>query len=142
MDRRRSRPRKYPSPIAPPEMAERTSVHSRPRVFSIPAGAPFLPCLADAVLTNRLVNIDRDEPLALADLTVFLPTRRGARAFGDVLAARLGNAILPQIRPLADVDEDDLLFAAAADESGAERLTLPPPISFLSRHLALTRLIL
>src|SRR3954447_3526850 len=109
MDRRRSRPRKYPSPIAPPEMAERTSsVPSRPRVFSIPAGAPFLPCLADAVLANRLVNVDRGDPLALADLTVFLPTRRAARAFGVFRAAPLGNAILPRVRPLADVDEDDL----------------------------------
>jgi ATP-dependent helicase/nuclease subunit B len=114
---------------------------SRPRVFSIPAGVPFLPVLVDAILSGRLVTIDRSEPLALADLTVFLPTRRAVRAFRDAIGARLGDAILPQVRPLGDIDEDDLLFATP-DETTAERLTLPPAIPFLSRHLALTRLIL
>ena len=120
-----------------------TEAHTRgrPRVYSIPAGAPFLATLADAILDRRLVRIDRRDPLALADLTVFLPTRRAARAFREVLAARLHDAILPQVRPLADIDEDDLLFAAS-DETTSERLMLPPPISFLARHLAVTRLIL
>ncbi|RVC26892.1 hypothetical protein, partial [Mesorhizobium sp. M7A.F.Ca.CA.004.04.2.1] len=78
------------------------------RVFSIPPGAPFLPTLAEALLAGRLVpgfRFDGD-PLALADVTIYVPTRRAARA------ARLstktprkargggGSAILPVIRPL------------------------------------------
>ncbi len=114
---------------------------ARPRVFSIPAGAAFLPVLVDAVLDGRLVDVDRSDPLALSDLTVFLPTRRAVRGFRDLMGARLGNAILPQARPLGDIDEDDLLFDVP-DETTEERLTLPPAIPFLSRHLALTHLIL
>ena len=52
-----------------------------PRVFSIPAGAAFLPTLADAILSGALVPEfawDRD-PLGLADTTIFVPTRRAAR---------------------------------------------------------------
>jgi ATP-dependent helicase/nuclease subunit B len=115
----------------------------RPRVFSIPAGAPFLPTLAEAILSNRLVPIDRDDPLRLADLTILLPTRRAVRALREILIERLGGdaAILPAIRPIGDVDEEDHLLNVAV-ETGADRLALPPSISPLARHLALTRLIL
>ncbi|RUY77038.1 hypothetical protein, partial [Mesorhizobium sp. M7A.F.Ca.CA.001.10.2.1] len=84
------------------------------RVFSIPPGAPFLPTLAEALLAGRLVpgfRFDGD-PLALADVTIYVPTRRAARAlrgvFVDSLAARGGggSAILPVIRPLGEFDED------------------------------------
>ena len=82
-------------------MAERTP---RPNVFSIPAGAPFLPTLADAILSGRLAPIDRSDPLALADVTILLPTRRAVRSLRDVLIDRLGGdaAILPAIRPIGD----------------------------------------
>ena len=46
------------------------------RVFSIPPGAPFLPTLAEALLAGRLVpgfRFDGD-PLALADVTIYVPT--------------------------------------------------------------------
>jgi ATP-dependent helicase/nuclease subunit B len=79
--------------------------------------------------------------LALADLTVFLPTRRAVQAFRAVLAERLSDALLPQIQALGDLDDDDLLFAVPA-ETASEALSLPPAMPFLSRHLALTRLIL
>ena len=62
---------------------------SRPNVFTIPAGVPFLDVLADTLLDGRLVSFDRDDPLALAGVTVLLPTRRAARAFRDRLIARL-----------------------------------------------------
>ncbi|RWC68115.1 MAG: hypothetical protein EOS30_26135, partial [Mesorhizobium sp.] len=90
------------------------------RVFSIPSGAPFLPTLAEALLAGRLVpgfRFDGD-PLALADVTIYVPTRRAARAlrgvFVDSLKARGGggSAILPVIRPLGEFDEDEALFEA------------------------------
>jgi ATP-dependent helicase/nuclease subunit B len=86
---------------------------SAPRVFTIPAGVPFLAVLADAIVARRLVDYG-DDPLDLADVTVLLPTRRSVRAFRDALVARLGGnaAILPIIRPLGDVDEEDHLLAA------------------------------
>ena len=87
-------------------MAER---RARPNVFSIPAGAPFLPTLADAFLSGRLGAIDRTDPLAMADVTIFLPTRRAVRALRDLLADRVGSeaAILPTIRPIGDASEED-----------------------------------
>ncbi len=111
------------------------------RVFTIPAGARFLPTLADALLSGRLGALadPADDPLALADIRIFLPTRRAARALGDALVARLGTggAILPLIRPIGDIDEDDLLLEPFEDP--AERLVLPPAISRLDRQLILAR---
>ncbi|MEO8669375.1 MAG: double-strand break repair protein AddB, partial [Bauldia sp.] len=115
----------------------------RPRVFSVPPGASFLKVLADALLAGYLVTFDRTDPLALAGVTVLLPTRRSVRAFSDVLIARLGGeaAILPAIRPIGDVDEDEQLLDPFIGE-GEDRLVLPPAISPLARRLALTRLTL
>ena len=113
-----------------------------PKVFTIPAGAPFLPVLADALLSGQLAPRS-DDPLALADATILLPTRRAVCAFRDILAERLGAqaSILPRIRPIGDVDEEDHLLSPALGE-GAERLLLPAAISPLARRLALTRLTL
>src|SRR6516165_6063747 len=112
----------------------------QPRVFTIPAGAPFLPTLADALVSGRLTTLAAGDPLALADATVFLPTRRAVRAFRDALTERLGGAaaILPRIRPIGDVDEEDHLLDPSLD-SAAEQLLLPPAIGGLARRLALTR---
>ncbi|SHF63828.1 ATP-dependent helicase/nuclease subunit B [Kaistia soli DSM 19436] len=112
-----------------------------PRVFTIPAGARFLPTLAEALLSGRLGALPDPaaDPLALADIRIFLPTRRAARALAAALVDRLGSdaAILPRIRPIGDVDEDDLLLEPI--EEPAERLVLPPAISRLDRQLILAR---
>ena len=105
---------------------------------------PFLPTLADALLEGRFGALpDRRDPLALADVTILLPTRRAVRALREVFIERLGGGavILPTIRPIGDVDEEDQLLDPAI-ESGAELLALPPAISRLTRQLALTRLTL
>src|SRR4051794_18698396 len=101
----------------------------RPNVFSIPAGAPFLPTLADALLSGKLATIDLSDPLALADVTILLPTRRAARALRDALILRLGGdaAILPSIRPIGDASEEDHLLDPSI-ETSADRLTLPAAI--------------
>ncbi len=111
------------------------------RVFSIADGTRFLPTLADALLSGTFgpVADPAADPLALADIRIFLPTRRAARALATALLERLGSAaaILPQIRPIGDLDEDDLLLEPI--ESPAERLVLPPAISRLDRQLILAR---
>ncbi|MGY2993220.1 double-strand break repair protein AddB [Mesorhizobium sp. URHB0026] len=115
------------------------------RVFSIPSGAPFLPTLAEALLDGRLVpgfRFDGD-PLALADVTIYVPTRRAARAlrgvFVDSLKARGGggSAILPVIRPLGEFDEDEAAFEA--DPIAA--IDLAPAIAATERLLLLTPLV-
>lgn len=108
-----------------------------PRLFSVPASAPFLATLAEALLDGRLVPgfAPKGDPLALASATVFLPTRRAGRLFADALLARSGGAtLLPRIVPLGDVDEDALAFA--------EEFTEPPAaVPATTRRLALASLV-
>ena len=61
-----------------------------PRVFSIPTGAAFLPTLADALLSGRLVpNFGHDgDPLKLAGATIYVPTRRAARELRSVFVEK------------------------------------------------------
>jgi len=113
-----------------------------PRVLSIPAGAPFLPTLADALLAGRLVpGFAHDgDPLRLAEATIYVPTRRAARALRGVFVDRLGGgaAILPSIRPLGEFDDDAPLFDG---EAGEAALALKPPIGGLDRILLLSPLV-
>ncbi|MDB5592288.1 MAG: double-strand break repair protein AddB, partial [Enterovirga sp.] len=104
------------------------------RVFTIPAGASFLPTLADALLDGALTD-GWPVGASLADATVYLPTRRACRAFAAVLAER-GPAratLLPRIIPLGEQESDPVGWAAAPD--------VPPPLTGLERRLILARLI-
>ncbi len=102
-----------------------------PKLFTIGASAPFAVTLARGLLA-RLGG----DPLALASATIYLPTRRAARGFGDAFARVLGGAaLLPQFHALADADEDDLLFDADSE------MTLPPAIAPLRRQLLLAHLV-
>jgi ATP-dependent helicase/nuclease subunit B len=111
-----------------------------PRVFTISATTPFLPTLAQALLDGVLIPgfAPRNDPLLLASATVYLPTRRSARAFGDALLKALGRevALLPRIVPLGEVDEDALAFA---DVAGLPER--PSPLSTAARRLVLAKLI-
>jgi ATP-dependent helicase/nuclease subunit B len=116
-------------------------------VFTVAAGTPFLPTLADAMLGGRLVPgwPDATDPLSLPQATVYLPTRRAARALAAELAlrARGGTLLLPRIVPLGDVDEAEeaLLFdSVAADEFVDD--TLRPAVPETARRLVLASLAL
>ncbi len=80
------------------------------RVFTIDPGLPFLPTLVDALFDGTLTGeaIDPDDPLALSAVTIFLPTRRSARALRAHLLERGGGrpVMMPMIRMLGDPDED------------------------------------
>jgi len=81
-----------------------------PRIFALPASAPFLDVLADAMV-SALARYD--DPYALADALVLLPNRRAARGLIDAFARRLGGAaLLPAIRPLGDLDDDPQVWGA------------------------------
>jgi ATP-dependent helicase/nuclease subunit B len=111
-----------------------------PRLFTIPPGAPFLPTLAEALLSGRLVPGFRgNDPLELAKATIYLPTRRAARELRNVFVglANGTSAILPTIRALGEFDEDGALFDA--DFFGS--LDLEPPIAPIDRLLLLADLV-
>ncbi|MGH6976811.1 MAG: double-strand break repair protein AddB, partial [Stellaceae bacterium] len=107
-------------------------------VFSIDTGEPFLDALAAGLLART-----GGEPLALARMTVLLPTRRAVRSLAEAFL-RQGNGrplLLPRLVPVGDVDADEL--AILADESaGDEAIDLPPAVPDLTRRLMLTRLVL
>ncbi|TWF46645.1 DNA helicase/exodeoxyribonuclease V subunit B [Neorhizobium alkalisoli] len=115
----------------------------RNRVLTIPAGAPFLKTLARALCDGKLdetFRYDPADPLSLADVTIFVPTRRSARVlrseFVDLLGGR--SAILPVIRPLGETDDDSGYFDIVAPEE----MDLALPIGGTARLLELGRLIL
>jgi ATP-dependent helicase/nuclease subunit B len=117
-----------------------------PRVFTIPASVPFVPTLLDALTSGRLVEgfAAGHDPLAFADATLYLPTRRACRLVRDSFLDLLKGdaAILPRIVALGDVDEDEIAFASmAAGELAADALALPDKLDGLERRMLLTELI-
>jgi ATP-dependent helicase/nuclease subunit B len=113
-----------------------------PRVFTIPASAPFLPTLIEALRGGRFGAVTGGDPLALASATLYLPTRRACRLMRDAFLAAFDAAILPRIIPIGDIDEDEIAFAdAAAGDIAAEALALPEALGGLERRLLLTQLI-
>ncbi|MDK4726017.1 double-strand break repair protein AddB [Rhizobium phaseoli] len=115
----------------------------QPRVLTIPAGLPFLKSLATTLCDGRLTPLfrhDVDDPLSLAGVTIYLPTRRAVRVlrseFVDLLGGR--SAILPVIRPLGETDDDSGYF----DEALPATIDLAQPLSNTARLLELARLIL
>ncbi len=99
-------------------------------VFTIPASAPFADTLA-----RGLIERVGSGPLDLASVTIFLPTQRAARTFGDAFSRQLGGAaLLPESKALGDVDEDEFQF-------DAEALELTPAIRPMRRTLLLGAMI-
>lgn len=105
-----------------------------PRWFSIPAHRPFV----DDLARGFLAALAHMGPEALPRATLLTPTRRGARAVADaLLAASDGKALLlPQIRPLGDLDEGEPPF-----EPGDLALDLPPAIGSRRRRFELARIV-
>ncbi|PTT07441.1 double-strand break repair protein AddB, partial [Caulobacter sp. HMWF025] len=105
-----------------------------PRWFSIPAHRPFVDDLARGFL-DALSHMG---PEALPRATILTPTKRGARAVADALLAASGGKalLLPQIRPLGDLDEGEPPF-----EPGDLALDLPPAIASRRRRFELARIV-
>lgn len=119
-----------------------------PNIFTIPAGRPFLDCLAEGILRGALPVLGGKAPgvLDLPDITLLLPTRRATRALQEAfLRAGGGRAmLLPRILAVSEGQEDASLIASAAasDGLGPLALDIPPAMSELERRLALTTLVL
>ncbi|MFN4042455.1 MAG: double-strand break repair protein AddB [Brevundimonas sp.] len=107
---------------------------SGPRWFTIAAQRPFLEDLASGVLAW----LGEASPEVLSDAIILLPNRRAARAFSTALARAAGArpVLLPEVRPLGDLEEDEPPFAP-----GALGLDLPPAIAPLRRRFEMARMI-
>ena len=111
-----------------------------PRVFTIPPGCPFVDVLAAGIL--REVG---DDPIALSDVHILLPTRRACRALADAFlrVAPGGRAqLLPRMSPLGDIEPDALVLAAEDMPTDAASFDLPAPIAPMHRQMLLTRLVM
>ena len=107
---------------------------SGPRWRAVPAWRPFLEDLAAGVLDW----LGDQTPETLTDATILLPNRRAARAFSSALGKLAGDrpVLLPQVRPLGDLEEDEPPFAP-----GELGLDLPPAIPALTRRFEMARMI-
>ena len=103
-------------------------------VINMPAGEDFLRHLAK--------SLRADLGDSLADALILLPTRRAVRELGRAFietSQGLGAqaALLPMMRPLADVEPDEPPF-----EPGDLAHTITPSIDPVRRRFALSRLVL
>lgn len=76
-------------------------------VYTIPATCSFVDALADGILARA-----KNDPLALAAMTVLLPNRRACRNLREAFLRKSNGAplLLPAIRPIGDVEEDALFL--------------------------------
>lgn len=82
-----------------------------------------------------------EDPMVLARMSVLLPTRRAVRTLRESFL-RLGNGrpmLLPALRPVGDIDDDEGSFGGLDGAVGAG--DLPPAIPGLRRQLLLTQLV-
>jgi ATP-dependent helicase/nuclease subunit B len=98
------------------------------------------------LLDGRLVPLpDPADPLALAGVTVYVPSRRAARGFAQALTEAAGRAalILPKIAPLGALEDEREGWPRDPQEEDLDPdPAIPPAIGDMARRLRLTRLIL
>ena len=116
------------------------------RVFNVPPSARFLHTVIEALVDGKLVEgfSARVYPERLADVTLYLPTRRAGRMAREVFLDVLNTdaAVLPRIIPLGSVDEDEMEFAAASEFENSAKLDIPPKLGDLERRLTLAKLVM
>ena len=87
-------------------------------LYTIAPDRAFLDTLAAGLLARTAA-----EPKLLAETTVLLPTRRACRALLEAFVRRSeGRALLlPSLRPLGEVDDDEITIEDGAGEEVAGR---------------------
>lgn len=103
-------------------------------IYTIPFGYAFSKCLADGVM-----EMVEGNPLSLPRVKIFVPNRRSIRSLSEAfIQGKSGKPVLlPQISPLGDSIEEDMLVLES--ETGAHPLA--PAISPMRRFILLTFLI-
>jgi ATP-dependent helicase/nuclease subunit B len=131
--------------IIPQAQAE--SFMQAANVFTIAPGAPFLKTFVTSLLEGRVVEgySRKLGPLEIAEATIYVPTRRAARALAYEFSRAIGrpSVLLPRILPLGALEETEtsLLF----DEGALDRTYepgLPEAMGEIARRMRLAGLIL
>ncbi len=106
---------------------------SRPNVYNMPSGVPFLSILAE--------GLSRHYGDRLQDALILLPTRRAVRGMQSALAKLAQTkgqsaVLLPRMRPLADINPEEPPF-----EPGELAGQVPPAMPPVQRRFEMARLI-
>ena len=115
-----------------------------PHIYTIAPDRPFLATLARGLLAHA-----GKDPLGLPRMTVLLPTRRAARSLREAFLRLTGEGgdpgaplLLPRLRPIGDLDEDEIALGLVDAATEEPTLAVPPAIPELRRRLLLTQLVL
>ena len=105
------------------------------RIYNINAGASFVD-----VLARRYLNEFSDNPDGLANVLFLLPNRRACQSLIDAFVRQhdLKPTILPQVRPIAEADEDEVFLTNDASVLA----DLLPAVDSTDKILQLMRLIM
>lgn len=105
---------------------------SRPNLFTIPATSSFVDALAGGLL-ERVAG----DPALLSAMTILVPNRRAVRSLREAFLRKSNGValLLPTIRPVGDVAEDELLLQGV----DLAAVDIPPAIDGLRRQIILAR---
>jgi len=115
-----------------------------PNVRTIPPGAPFLRTLVAACMDGSLGVRFPAESRDYSAATIYVPTRRAARALAHAFAEALqpSAVLLPRIVPLGDpADLEERAIVDPVAYGGADDGELAPATGDLDRRLLLARMI-
>ena len=107
------------------------------KIYNIPSTANFVETLAQRLLDDYAQN-----RLKLTEVLILLPNHRACRSLAEAFVRLKGMepTLLPQMRAIGDISEDEILFNNP--DIVDEFLKLPPAISPLERTLLLMKLII
>jgi len=105
------------------------------KIFNISAGDSFVD-----VLAARYLELYETNPEGLARVLFLLPNRRACQSLADAFVRQRGltPTILPQMKPLAEADEDEVLLTSDA----SVLKDLPPAIDDTDKIIQFTKMIL
>lgn len=112
---------------------------ARKNIYNIPAGLPFADTLAAGLLDET-----GGDPLKLADMRIFLPTRRACRVLRESFL-RLSDGkplLLPRMQPIGDVHDDEPALLEGFALEGNALTGIPPAMPPLRRQMLLARYIM
>lgn len=109
------------------------------KVYTIPSSLPFGRSLAAGLLERSQGN-----PEALSRMLILLPTRRACRALREIFLDLTDGRplLLPRMKPLGDVDAEELSLGWPDLEDMPEALDIPPALPPLRRRIMLARAVL
>ncbi len=108
-------------------------------VWTIPSSRPFF-----EDLIRGLWDMAEQDHEKLADMHILLPTKRACRVLQESFLTFFDGQLLlmPDIRALGDLDEDELAIISFDQELTTEFNDIPPAISPLRRQMFLARILL